>query len=213
MATRPTPSPDTRAPVRKRRGFPLLPTLMVAVAVPTLAGFGAWQLKRAHWKDALLAEYAVNMAAPLADLGDGPVPAGSQFKLVRLFVTCPAGLSEERAGRNLEGSTGYSHRVPCTAGGAPLILDAGWSARPDSLNLPAIAAGQEGRLVEDAAGGWILVARKAVPPLEASAPPSLETIPNNHLSYAVQWFSFATILAVIYGIWLRRWLAQRDTAA
>lgn len=40
----------------------------------------------------------------------------------------------------------------------------------------------------------------------ASAPPSPDTIPNNHLSYAVQWFLFAGIAAVIYALALRqRW--------
>ena len=199
--------------MRPHRAFPWVPALMVAVVVPTLLGFGLWQMQRAHWKQALLADYARNMEAPLADLGKGPVPAGSQFRLVRLSLSCPAGASQQRAGRNLQGRSGYSHLAGCTAGDAPLTLDAGWSARPDSLPLPTISGNMEGRLVENATGGWILVSRKAVSPLEPSAPPSLDTISNNHLSYAVQWFCFAAILAIIYGLWLRRWLAQRAPAA
>jgi surfeit locus 1 family protein len=40
----------------------------------------------------------------------------------------------------------------------------------------------------------------------ASAPPSPDNIPNNHLSYAVQWFLFAGIAGVIYALALRqRW--------
>jgi cytochrome oxidase assembly protein ShyY1 len=34
-----------------------------------------------------------------------------------------------------------------------------------------------------------LVAASAPPGLEPSAPPSLDQIPNNHRSYAVQWFA------------------------
>jgi surfeit locus 1 family protein len=42
--------------------------------------------------------------------------------------------------------------------------------------------------------------------LVASAPPSPATIPNNHLNYAVQWFLFAGIAALIYFLALRqRW--------
>ena len=38
-----------------------------------------------------------------------------------------------------------------------------------------------------------LVAASPGPGLMASAPPSPETIPNNHFSYAIQWFLFAGI--------------------
>ena len=37
-----------------------------------------------------------------------------------------------------------------------------------------------------------------------NAPPSIESIPNNHLAYAVQWFLFAAVAAIIYVIALRR---------
>jgi surfeit locus 1 family protein len=49
------------------------------------------------------------------------------------------------------------------------------------------------------------VAASAPPGLEPSASPSIATIPNNHRSYALQWFSFAAIALVIYGlaVWKR----------
>lgn len=43
-----------------------------------------------------------------------------------------------------------------------------------------------------------------LPGLEPSAVPRLEDIPNNHLLYALQWFGFAIILAIIYGLSRRR---------
>ena len=49
-----------------------------------------------------------------------------------------------------------------------------------------------------------LVAGSAPPGLEQSAPPSLESIPNNHRSYALQWFSFALIALIIYGLAVRK---------
>ena len=39
---------------------------------------------------------------------------------------------------------------------------------------------------------------------EPSAPPSLSSIPNNHRSYALQWFAFALIALVIYGLAVRK---------
>jgi surfeit locus 1 family protein len=51
-----------------------------------------------------------------------------------------------------------------------------------------------------------LVAATPGPGLTASAPPSPDTIPNNHFSYAIQWFLFAGIAVVIYVLALRgRW--------
>ena len=50
----------------------------------------------------------------------------------------------------------------------------------------------------------MLVAATPANGLEASAPPSLKDVPNNHLAYAVQWFLFAGIAAIIYGLALRR---------
>ena len=50
----------------------------------------------------------------------------------------------------------------------------------------------------------ILVADTAVPGLTANDTPSLDSIPNNHLAYAVQWFLFAGIALVIYMLALRR---------
>lgn len=213
VPTKPETTDSSKAPARKRRGFPVLPTLMFALVLPVLLGLGLWQLGRHHWKAALLAEYAQNIDAPLLDLGSAPIPADSQFRHVRLNLDCPSAAPTERAGRNLAGAHGFAKLLACTHDGQPLILDAGWSARPDASPLSAIAGVVDGRLIPDQDNGWILVADHAQPPLLSSAPPTIDTIPNNHLTYAVQWFGFAAVLAAIYGIWLRRWLAQRRRPA
>jgi surfeit locus 1 family protein len=57
---------------------------------------------------------------------------------------------------------------------------------------------------DDAAVIRLVSAKPLAPGLEASAPPSPANIPNNHLSYAIQWFAFALIAAVIYALALRR---------
>lgn len=180
---------------------------MVLLALPILIGFGVWQLQRAQWKEALLEDLARNSEAPLIDLGPGPIPHTAQFRLVRLTLACPGGPATLRAGRNLQGQSGYSALTDCKAGPTPVTRDAGWSPRPDTRTLPPVTASFEGRLVKGESNSWLLVQSTADAPLVASAPPGPETISNNHLSYAVQWFSFAAILATIYGLWLRRWLA------
>ena len=46
-------------------------------------------------------------------------------------------------------------------------------------------------------------------PLLPSRIPTPDELPDNHLSYALQWFAFATTLTVIYAIYVRRWRRER----
>ena len=50
----------------------------------------------------------------------------------------------------------------------------------------------------------MLVADAPPPGLAANPGPDLSAVPNNHLAYAVQWFLFAAIAAVIYVLAVRR---------
>jgi len=54
-----------------------------------------------------------------------------------------------------------------------------------------------------------LIASPPLAGLEASAMPDPGELPNNHLSYAVQWFLFALTALVIYGIALRARLRRQ----
>lgn len=58
----------------------------------------------------------------------------------------------------------------------------------------------------------VFVQAERVAPLAGSVFPEVrpspvrpEAIPNNHRSYAIQWFLFALTLLVIYGVYLYRW--------
>ena len=48
-----------------------------------------------------------------------------------------------------------------------------------------------------------LIAAEGLSGLEPSAPPNVADIPNNHRSYAFQWFAFAVSALIIYGLALR----------
>lgn len=196
------------------RRLPLLPTLIVAAAVAVMIGLGLWQLQRAAWKDRLIAEYASAATMPALDLDpllvrEGPSPP---LAFRRVLVTCHAQnvRPDQRGGRNRDtGQGGYSAFIPCRPGAEGLagriVVNAGWAALPDDrrrLALNGIVAGQLGP-VEDGAH-IVLTAATATPPLVPSTPPSIDDIPNNHLSYAFQWFFFAATAVVIYLLALRR---------
>lgn len=216
MATEPTPRLNSEAPVRKRRGFPVVPTVMVAIAVPILIGFGIWQIQRAEWKAGVLAQLARNADLPPVALGDTFDMESMLFRRATAELQCDSPATP-RAGRNMQGAPGYSFLFPCRAGRQLLAVNAGWAPRPDIPQGLLPPAGQHLGVLAPADPSkparlvFYLVAPQ--PPLVASAPPSIDTIPDNHQSYAIQWFSFAAILAVIYGLWLRRWLATSRSPA
>ena len=51
---------------------------------------------------------------------------------------------------------------------------------------------------------WAVVAMPPAAGLAANAPPDLDSVPNNHLAYAGQWFFFAAIAAIVYVLAVRR---------
>ena len=67
-----------------------------------------------------------------------------------------------------------------------------------------------GRVTGMVAPGPRLVADPPVDGLFALARPDPSDLPNNHLSYAGQWFFFALTALVIYFIALRARMAKRD---
>ena len=200
------------------RRLPLLPTLVVAAAVATMIGLGIWQLQRAGEKERLLADYAQAASLPALDLDPLLARGGTRLPPLafrRVLVTCHAeGVEPQlRGGRSRAGATGYSRLVPCRPGAAGLarrlLVDAGWAALPERgsrLTLDGTVAGTLGPVRED--GPIVVTAADTRPPLQPSAPPSLDEIPNNHLAYAFQWFFFAAAALVIYALALRRRLSS-----
>lgn len=202
-----------------RRGWPLVPTLLTALAVPAMLALGSWQLRRAEWKDALLARLAANAAAPALALGEAPIPADAGFRRVALWLDCPAAPPTPSSARLPSGRAGYGWRLSCRAGdGGFVVVGLGATDGPlDPARRRALGEAASGRsiwrgvLVERPAGraGWLLVAADAPPPLSPAQPPALDSIPNNHRGYAFQWFAFAATLATVYALWLRRWRRAR----
>ena len=179
--------------------FPLLPTVIVAGAVLTMIGLGIWQLGRAGQKDRLLARYAAAQGLP--EVAFPTVPFAGDPPLFRRSSGRCLQVTDWRqvAGQNINGEVGYAFLADCRTGaeGPGMIVDAGWSANPQSK--PAWTGGQVmGIIAPDKSARMRIVSATGLGGLETSAPPSSEMIPNNHRSYAVQWFAFAAIALVIY---------------
>ena len=183
---------------------PIIPTMIVVLAVATMIGLGLWQLQRRGEKQALLATYAA--AANRPPIGWPSIPPKEPLPLFRAATGNCLGVTGFRtaAGQNLRGEPGFVVIADCRTGaeGPGMAVELGWTKDPNAGK--TYRGGLvSGTIAPDRNNRMRLVAATAGPGLEPSAPPSPETIPNNHLSYAVQWFLFAAIALVIYVLALR----------
>lgn len=200
------------------RRIPIIPTLIVLAAVAVMLRLGFWQLERMHQKEAMIARYAASVENPRVEVLTS-VPAGEEFHYRHASVFCRrvSGIMVT-AGHNARGETGWAHVARCLTGAeqpipgiddqvtsADVVL--GWSDNPAEV---AWTGGRVNGVI--APGGELKVRLIADPPLAglaANARPDPNDIPNNHLSYAVQWFLFAATALVIYGLALRKRLAAK----
>ena len=190
------------------RRLPLVPTIVVAAAVALMIGLGVWQLQRARWKEGLLSRYAQADKFPPISWPTVPVKRDTLPLFRHATGMCVKPIGQRAvAGENRSGEPGYAHIIDCATGaeGPGMSVEVGWSKNPNAkVNWPGGLV--SGVIAPDRRMGMRLVAASAPPGLEPSAPPTLASIPNNHRFYALQWFAFAAIALVIYGLALRkRW--------
>ena len=197
------------------RKLPLLPTLVVGLAVAIMIALGFWQLRRAEEKEALLARYrAAQNMAPIA-FPTAPIHS-DQLPLFRYSTgVCLRPVAKRStAGQNRSGEPGYVHIVDCSTGaeGPGMSVELGWSKNPN-VALNWRGGPVSGIIAPDRKTRMRLVAATAPPGLEPSAPPSIDQVPNNHRSYAVQWFLFAAIALTIYILALLKKLKDEEAKA
>ena len=189
-----------------KRRLPLVPTLLVGLAVLTMIGLGIWQLGRAKEKEALLARYADARNLPPTSFPTVPIGEDSLPLFRRATGFCLRVTSARRtAGTNRQGETGFVHIAECSTGaeGPGMAVETGWSKDPNAKS--SWTGGQvSGTIAPDSRMRMRLVSAQGHGGREASAPPTLDAIPNNHQAYAIQWFLFAAIAALISGLALRQ---------
>lgn len=201
--------------------IPLIPTIVVALAIAAMVALGLWQLlERRPQKEAFLAQLAANPARPPIAFPRFPDEA-LLFRRASAFCLEPVSITRTGAG-----AAGYRVIALCRTGaeGPGLRVQIGttrdpvgkvawgggavrgWIAHaPDAR--PLIATLMQPNMVRE----LMLVADRPAPGLAANTPPSIDSIPNNHLAYAVQWFLFAGVAAVIYVVALRRrWAGKKE---
>jgi surfeit locus 1 family protein len=198
----------------------LIPTCIVTLACTGMIALGVWQLQRADEKAALLSRYAV--ASKLPPMAFPLTPGGPDALFRKAGGLCLEALSPTiEGGLSANGNVGWRHFVRCRTGaeGPGMAVDIGWSKSFDVKpnwkggDVSGVIAEMPNhtslfaRMVGNAPPkSLVLIADRPAEGLTLSAPPRIEDVPNNHFGYAVQWFIFAGIAALIYGIaaWRRR---------
>ncbi len=189
------------------RRVPVVPTIVVAVAVAAMIALGLWQLvDRLPKKEAFLAQLAANPArAPIAF----PRTPDDTLLFRRTSGFCLQPVSIKLAGA---GASGYRAIAQCRTGaeGPGMIVQLGTTRDPNAKVVWAggpvagfISHAPDGRsligsLFDRRPQAMLLVATTPPAGLAPNGRPDIASVPNNHLAYGVQWFLFAGIASVIY---------------
>lgn len=195
--------------------FPVISTIVVAVAVAIMIGLGFWQLNRLQEKEAQLARLSANIHQPPISFPRlGPLDQRLLFR--RSSVTCLSVADwDVVAGKAADGVTGFRFIAHCVTGaegpGAHIVIGVG--ERPDLkpewsggrvkgwITLDGEESGLAAALTgHDSPRTALLVSDSGLAGLKAPAVPDVNSVPNNHLAYAVQWFLFAIMASVIFAI-------------
>jgi len=194
--------------------FPIVATILVVLAAVAMVGLGIWQLQRRQQKLAELAVLAANPSKPAIAF---PIPAIGDdllFRKAGAFCLKPVSFVLDGAGK-----AGFRVIARCATGaeGPGFSVQLGTTHDPEfkpkwtggKVNGMISHAPSDKPLIATMVGKSVpqqllLVADTPAPGLAANEMPSIESIPNNHLAYAVQWFLIAGIAVIIYLLALRR---------
>ena len=209
---------------RTARRIPVIPTILVTLAIAAMIGLGLWQLlDRLPKKEAFLVQLAANPAKP-------PM-AFPRFPDETLLFRRASGLCLQPTDIKLAGAgkSGFRAIAECRTGaeGPGMIVQLGTTRDPKAK--PVWKGGPVRGYISHAPDSRPMIASvfnrtpqrllliADTPPagLTPNEAPDLGSVPNNHLAYAVQWFLFALVAAVIYLLALkwRERKAPGETAA
>lgn len=203
------------------RRWPVVPTILVALACAAMIALGFWQLRRLREKEAFIAQVSANPSKPAVAFPRFPddtllfrrasafclqpvevTRAGAGNAGYRLIALCRTGA--EGPGFRVQLGTTHDPNAKSNWHGGEV---SGWiSHAPDAR--PLIAS-----LVQHRPQEMLLVSDRPLGGLTANTRPDAGIIPNNHLAYAGQWFFFALVAATIYVLAVRRRFRAQATGS
>ncbi|MGR3661919.1 MAG: SURF1 family protein [Paracoccaceae bacterium] len=214
------------------------PLIVGVLGVATLMSLGIWQLQRLAWKQAILDEIGVRISAPAEPIAEAVDAARDKYQPVQETGVIGGREIHVLASRKQKGA-GYRVIVPFAIGERVVLLDRGflaieakdvprpqkeisvfgnlhWPDEIDSYTPPpdlkaeiwfardieAMAAALEAEPV-------LIIARSDTGDEIEPHPVAVSGIPNDHLQYAITWFSLAVVWFGMTGFLL--WRMKRRT--
>jgi surfeit locus 1 family protein len=202
--------------------------LKLAVGAVLVAGLcvgaGIWQLDRLAQRRARNAELARRLALPPLEVHGGLTADSARQRRVMAQGVYDFGAERTWPGRSFEGTPGVGLITPLRlTDGSTVLVDRGWVYSPDAVHVdqsayrePETATVTGIALVPPRGRGDVVLAGTGLLPFVIQLvgpepprglprrwpPPVLDNGP--HLSYAIQWFSFALIALVGTAVMIRR---------
>jgi cytochrome oxidase assembly protein ShyY1 len=194
------------------RRLPLIPSVLVLIVVAACVSAAIWNLRRAKFHQSELRRF--EMASHLPPITFPTVPIrDEQLPLYRQATGNCLRVVNRRtsAGENQSGEPGFVIILDCMTGseGPGMSVQAGWSKNPNAAT--AWRGGPvSGMIIRDNLTRVRLVAATPAPGLEANGPvkAGVSVSPAQNRGYAFQFFSFAAIALIIYGLAVRKRLKE-----
>jgi surfeit locus 1 family protein len=215
------------------------PLVLGLAGIAVLLALGVWQLRRLDWKEAILTRIETRIAAAPVPLPAAPDPAADEYLAVAASGTIGTPELHVLVSLKQVGP-GWRIVVPFQTDGRRVLLDRGfvpdgqqdasrrggpaevtgnlhWPDDRGSSTPPNDEAGNIwfARDLPDMARALdtepiLLVARSDTGEGIRPIPVGTEGIPNDHLQYAITWFSLAAVWAGMTALWLWRITRRTD---
>src|SRR6056297_352538 len=218
----------------------LVPLIFGIAGVAVLVSLGKWQVERLAWKEGVLAEIEGRISADPVPLPEAAEPEADRYlpvravgeigaRALRVLVSqkqVGAGYrvisAFETEGRRVLLDRGFvkvAGEIPETEGERHVVGNLQWpddrlSSTPEN-DVPgnmwfARDIAQMAEVLETEP--LMIIAREVSPPEQGVTPLPVDTsgIPNDHLSYAITWFSLAAIWAAMTGFFILRLRQSRE---
>ncbi len=217
----------------------LSPILLGLAGCAVLISLGIWQMQRLEWKEGVLAQIEARLAGAPVALSEALTEAEDEYRATR-FRGAPVGEALYVLDSGTAAGTGYRVIQAFETGDLTVLVDRGlvgldgrsatlasgqmevsghllW---PDDVNSSTPAP--EGTLwfgrdvaamsqVLETAPVMVVVAATSVEdPAVTPLPVDTSGIPNDHLNYAITWFSLAAVWLAMTGYWI--WRIRARTA-
>lgn len=190
------------------RRLPVIPTIVVAAVVAACIAAGIWNLRRAVFHQSELQKQ--ESAAHLPPIAFPTAPeADDQLPIYRYATgNCLSVIGRRTSvGENGAGEPGFVIILDCNTGaeGPGMSVQVGWSKNPNATT--AWKGGVvSGVIIRDSRTRMRLVTATPAPGLEPNGEvkPAISVSPAQNRGYAVQFFAFAVIALVIYGLAVRK---------